>query len=188
VQSLQPNTIAFQRFLKSGPLAVLPLWGPYSSIVWSLPSHICDELQNSTEEHFISELNKALKSPSDAPALGALPDRLLPKLVKHNNFETPPLIKSLKTKRYTFPLVLSHADQLASHRMALLGDSAHRVHPMAGQGLNLGLTDVAYLSNCILKSKREGQDIGSYDFTLADYDKKSKYNSYAMIAAIEFVK
>lgn len=135
---------------------------------------MCDELQNSSEDHFISELNKALKSPSDAPALGALPDRLLPSSIKHNNFETPPLISSLKTKRYSFPLVLSHADNLVSHRMALIGDAAHRVHPLAGQGLNLGLTDVAYLSNCILKSKREGQDIGSYDFTLLDYEKKAK--------------
>ena len=145
---------------------MLPLWGPYSSIVWSLPNDLCDELLNSSEEYFITQLNKALKSPSDAPALGALPDRMLPGSIKHNNFETPPLIKSLQTKRYSFPLVLSHADNLASHRMALLGDAAHRVHPLAGQGLNLGLTDVAYLSNCILKSKREGQDIGSYDFTL----------------------
>ena len=132
VKSLQPNQIAFQRFLKSGPLAVLPLWGPYSSIVWSLPNELCEELQNSGEDHFISELNKALKTPSDAPALGAFPDRLLPSQIKHNNFESPPLIKSLQTKRYTFPLILSHADKLASHRMALLGDAAHRVHPLAG--------------------------------------------------------
>lgn len=54
--------------------------------------------------------------------------------------------------------------------MALLGDAAHRVHPLAGQGLNLGMTDVAYLANAILKSRREGQDIGSYDFTLQNYE------------------
>jgi len=62
----------------------------------------------------------------------------------------------LGTKRFAFPLVLSHADSLASNRMALVGDAAHRVHPLAGQGLNLGLTDVAYLANAVLKAKNEG--------------------------------
>ena len=56
--------------------------------------------------------------------------------------------------------MLSHADSLVSHRLALIGDAGHRVHPLAGQGLNLGLTDVAYLANVILKAKRQGQDIG----------------------------
>ena len=89
---------------------MLPLWGPYSSIVWSLPNSVCEELQNLDETIFIEELNKALKYPSDAPAIGALPDKVFSRKLKHNNFETPPLIKSLKTKRYAFPLVLSHAE------------------------------------------------------------------------------
>ena len=72
--------------------------------------------------------------------------------------------------------------------MALLGDAAHRVHPLAGQGLNLGLSDVAYLANAILQAKAEGQDIGSLDSTLNNYDRQAKINAYSMIAAIEFVK
>ena len=111
---------------------MLPLWAPYSSIVWSLPNNICDELMNIEEEKFIDKLNEVLKAPSDAPAVGSIPDRILPHFLKQNNFEHPPLISGLSTKRYAFPLILSHADQLTSHRMALLGDAAHRVHPMAG--------------------------------------------------------
>jgi ubiquinone biosynthesis monooxygenase Coq6 len=132
VKTLQPNHTATQRFLKTGPLAVLPLWGPYSSIVWSLPNALCDELQATDEAQFIAKLNEVLQGPSDAPFIGSLPDRILPHFVKKNNFEAPPIIAALGTKRYAFPLILSHADSLVSHRMALLGDAAHRVHPLAG--------------------------------------------------------
>ena len=72
--------------------------------------------------------------------------------------------------------------------MALVGDAAHRVHPLAGQGLNLGLSDVAYLSNVIVKARKEGQDIGDFNQTLHWYDQKAKINAYAIIGAIEFVK
>ena len=72
--------------------------------------------------------------------------------------------------------------------MALIGDAAHRVHPLAGQGLNLGLSDVAFLGNTILTAKREGQDIGNLDSVLSQYDTQAKANAYAIVAAIEFVK
>lgn len=108
--------------------------------------------------------------------------------MKARNFEYPPLVEALGTKRFAFPLVLSHAEELVQHRLALVGDAAHRVHPLAGQGLNLGLTDVAYLANVILKAKRQGEDIGKLAGVLDEYSLKSKANSYAMIAAIEFVK
>ena len=72
--------------------------------------------------------------------------------------------------------------------MALVGDAAHRVHPLAGQGLNLGLSDVAYLSNVILAAKKGGQDIGDLGHTLTAYDKQAKANAYMIMAAIEFVK
>ena len=72
--------------------------------------------------------------------------------------------------------------------MALIGDAAHRIHPMAGQGLNLGMTDVAYLANAIIKAKKGGADIGNYEHVLADYNFKSKANAASVIASIEFVK
>ena len=55
--------------------------------------------------------------------------------------------------------------------MALIGDAAHRVHPLAGQGLNLGLSDVAYLSNAVVKAKKAGQDVGDLGFVLSEYNK-----------------
>lgn len=132
VKTIQPHQIAFQRFLKTGPVAVLPLWGSYSSIVWSLPDDFAEDLKKMDKSEFIDQLNNVLKTSSDAPMLGAVPDRVLPRSVKARNFESPPLITDVTTPRFTFPLNLSHADSLASHRMALIGDAAHRVHPLAG--------------------------------------------------------
>ena len=91
--------------------------------------------------------------------------------MKSRNFESPPLIFKLDTKRFGFPLKLQYSDQYASHRMALIGDAAHRVHPLAGQGLNLGLSDVAYLSNAVVKAKKAGQDVGDLGFVLSEYNK-----------------
>ena len=186
VSTLQPNEIAFQRFLKTGPLAVLPLWGSYSSIVWSCPDDMCKELQDLPEEDFIDRINEVLQAPSEK--LGAVPDRVLPKQLKKRQFETPPLIHQLDTKRYAFPLALQMAANSVSHRMALIGDAAHSVHPLAGQGLNLGISDVAYLSNVILKAKKGGQDIGDWGQVLEIYNKQSKVNAIMIAGAIEFVK
>lgn len=72
--------------------------------------------------------------------------------------------------------------------MALIGDAAHRIHPMAGQGLNLGITDVAYLANSIIKGKKSGQDIGNYDLVLKDFEVMAKINANSMIASIELVR
>ena len=72
--------------------------------------------------------------------------------------------------------------------MALVGDAAHRVHPLAGQGLNLGLSDVAYLSNVVVGAKKGGQDIGDLGHVLSSYDKQAKANAYMIMGAIEFVK
>lgn len=72
--------------------------------------------------------------------------------------------------------------------MALIGDAAHRIHPMAGQGLNLGITDVAYLANSILKAKKSGLDIGNYDLVLKQFERNAKNNANLMIGAIEVVR
>ena len=156
VSTLQPNEIATQRFLKTGPLALLPLWGAYSSIVWSCPDEMCEELQALSDSQFVDRLNKAFRDPSDAPELGRLQDKILPASVKDRQFELPPLVDAVHTKRFAFPLMLQNSKDYVGHRMALIGDAAHRVHPLAGQGLNLGLSDVAYLSNVVLAAKKGG--------------------------------
>lgn len=69
---------------------------------------------------------------SDASSIGRCADYALPRQIKSRNFVHPPLIEGLGTKRFAFPLILSHADSLAGHRLALIGDAGHRVHPLAG--------------------------------------------------------
>lgn len=182
---MRPNTIAYQRFLKSGPLAVLPLWDNYSSIVWSCPPELCKEIQELSESSFVERLNHALQKTSDRPFGGI---NILPKSQRLTQFEHPPIIDKVLTRRYAFPLILQHSDKYAADRMALIGDAAHRIHPMAGQGLNLGITDVAYLANSIVKAKKSGLDIGNYDLVLKDYEVNAKANAYSMISAIEVVR
>ena len=75
---------------------------------------------------------------------------------------------------------MQNAHQYSANRMALIGDAAHRVHPLAGQGLNIGITDAAHLANAILKAKKSGSDIGNHPLTLKSYDQNAKLNSYLM--------
>lgn len=72
--------------------------------------------------------------------------------------------------------------------MALIGDAAHRMHPLAGQGLNIGITDVAYLTNAIIKGKKSGLDIGNYDLVLKDFERNAMNNANLMLSSVEFVK
>ena len=109
-----------------------------------------------SDESFVERLNKAFRDPSDASELGRLGDKVLPRNIKERQFEMPPIVDAVHTKRFAFPLVLQNAHDYVGHRMALVGDAAHRVHPLAGQGLNLGLSDVAYLSNVVVSAKKSG--------------------------------
>ena len=113
-----------------------------------------------SDDQFIERLNNAFRKPSDAPDLGRYGDKVLPRQLKDKQFEMPPIVDAVHTKRFAFPLVFQNAESYVGHRMALIGDAAHRIHPLAGQGLNLGLSDVAYLSNALVAAKKGGQDIG----------------------------
>lgn len=117
--------LAWQRFTEHGPLALLPLADGRSSIVWSLPSGHAGQLRSSEDSDFLAELNCAQDSPFGS-ATGA-------------------------TRRHTLPLVRRQANRLVHQRLALVGDAARSIHPLAGQGLNLGLMDAAALSELLGK-------------------------------------
>ena len=126
---------AVQHFLPSGPFAILPLTGNRSSIVW-------------TEE---SKRGKAIMASDETSFLGELTQRFGLRLGEI----------ALAGPRQSFPLDLQIARSFVANRLALIGDAAHAVHPLAGQGLNIGMRDVAALAETVVEATRLGLDIGA---------------------------
>jgi 2-octaprenyl-3-methyl-6-methoxy-1,4-benzoquinol hydroxylase/2-octaprenylphenol hydroxylase len=145
--------VAWQRFLPGGPLAFLPLVDGRSSIVWTQPSMEAIRLLKLETGEFISELDSA----SDGWLGG---------------------VKSCGP-RAVFPLSMRLSESYASKRTVLVGDAAHVVHPLAGQGVNLGLADVAALTELLIRTRLEGRDIGSAP-VLQNYDRWRRSESEAM--------
>lgn len=126
---------AHQFFMPDGPLAILPLRGGHvSSIVWSIEEGRAAALEALDDAAFLAALR---------PAFGGFLGPI-----------------RLAGPRFSYPLGLTLADRWTDERLALLGDAAHGVHPIAGQGLNLGLRDVAALAEVVAEAHRRGQDIG----------------------------
>lgn len=132
---LPHHGIAHQYFMPSGPLAVLPLPGNRCSIVWSEHAANAKSIMALNDEEFLDVLR-----PRFGDFLGKI---------------------TLTGPRFSYPLGLTLADRYIAPRIALIGDAAHGVHPIAGQGLNLGLRDVAALAEVIVNARRRGEDIGS---------------------------
>lgn len=139
---------ARQVFLNSGPLAFLPLADPhYCSIVWSNIPEEADKLQAMPEAEFEAALNKAFSN-----TLGQL---------------------NVVGSRLTFPLLNRQAKTYVKPHIALIGDAAHLIHPLAGQGLNLGLYDAKCLAEKLLQAHQKGREIGALD-TLRKYERERK--------------
>lgn len=149
---------AWQRFLPGGPLALLPLADGRSSLVWSLPSREAERLLAASDDEFLAELNAA-----SAGVLGAITEC---------------------SKRVGFALQALHALRYTAQRVALLGDAAHTVHPLAGQGMNLGLLDAASIGAALEDALLAGEDIGDLK-VLRRYERERKGDNLAMLAAFD---
>ncbi len=125
--------VAHQFFMPPGPLAILPLSGNRSSIVWSERTERAAEIQAMDDDAYLDVLR-----PRFGSFLGDI---------------------ALSGARFTYPLGLTLAERFVAPRVALVGDAAHVVHPIAGQGLNAGLKDVAALAEVLTDARRRGEDI-----------------------------
>ena len=153
--------IAQQFFMPSGPLAILPLkGGHHSSIVWSETDDVARAIQALPDDQYLEALR-----PRFGDFLGEI---------------------SLAGARFTYPLSLSLAERFVADRVALVGDAAHGVHPIAGQGLNLGLRDVAALAEVLILARRRGEDVGS-PVALEEYQRWRRFDATALALGMDAV-
>ena len=162
----QPHgNTAYEIFYPSGPFAILPMRddgsGQHrSAIVWSVPRKDGPALAKINARAFEAELMK-----KSGGFLGQM---------------------KLHSDRATYPLGFHHSDGLVSQRLALVGDAGHGIHPIAGQGLNLGLRDVAALTECVVDGARTGLDLGDAQI-LARYDRWRGLDNLMMSAATDIL-
>jgi len=136
VQSALPNhNVAYERFTSSGPLALLPVGKRQAAVVWTRTNEDAEALMLGNEADFLRELQDCF-----GYRLGEL---------------------ALLAPRRAFPLSLIRADAMSAGRAVIIGNAVHQLHPVAGQGFNLGLRDVVELARVLADAVREQQDIGT---------------------------
>lgn len=150
---LSHEGVACQYFMPPGPLAILPLKGNRSSIVWSETHDRAAQIMTLSDADYIDVLR-----PRFGSYLGEI---------------------KLAGKRFSYPLDLTIAESFFAPRIALIGDAAHGVHPIAGQGLNAGLKDIASLRDIILYARQRGEDFGSVA-VLSRYQEWRRFDANAL--------
>jgi 2-octaprenyl-6-methoxyphenol hydroxylase len=147
------NGVAVEHFRAAGPFAILPMQGNRSSIVW-------------TEEE------------NDAPPLLALNDRDFARQLADRFGDFLGKVEP-EAGRWSYPLALIQAEHYAAQRLALIGDAAHVIHPIAGQGWNLGVRDIAALAELLVDAHRLGLDLGSSNL-LRQYERWRRFDSLTL--------
>lgn len=150
--------ITWQRFTPSGPQALLPLPGPHASLVWYTAPDEVARLKALDREAFLGELLRAF--PSELGGIEAL------------------------LGRGSFRLTRRHAQQYCKPRLVLAGDAAHTIHPLAGQGVNLGFMDVAALAEVLAAARARNEDIGALH-VLQRYEHRRRGENLLMQSAMD---
>jgi 2-octaprenyl-6-methoxyphenol hydroxylase len=152
------NGVAYEHFLPSGPFAILPMRGKRSSLVWTEDDKLAPAMMKLDADAFNAEIVRRFGA-----HLGAT---------------------EAAGPRWSYPLKFHLARGFVKPRFALCGDSAHGIHPLAGQGLNLGLKDAAALTDVVLDAARLGLDIGALD-VLQKYERWRRFDSVALSVATD---
>jgi len=150
---LPNNGVAHQFFMPPGPLAILPLPGNMSSIVWSETHENAAAIHGLSDEDYMQVLR-----PRFGDFLGKI---------------------DLAGQRFTYPLNLTLADRFTAERLVLVGDAAHGMHPIAGQGLNAGLRDIGALTQVLSDAKQRGEDIAS-ELVLDRYQEWRRFDTASL--------
>ena len=150
--------IAVEHFLSAGPFAILPMTGNRSSIVWTERAELAPRLVALSDAAFAAEL---------AARFGDFLGTVEP-----------------IGPRWTYPLTLLMAERYGALRLALVGEAAHTIHPIAGQGLNLGIRDVAALAELVIDARRLGLDIGD-ESVLLRYQQWRRFDALALVAVTD---
>lgn len=150
--------IAVEHFLPAGPFAILPMTGNRSSIVWTESRDRAPELLALPKDRFAAELQRRF-----GDFLGAV---------------------ALAGPVWSYPLSFLHAERYTAPRLALVGEAAHAIHPIAGQGLNLSLRDVASLAELMVDARRLGLDVGAADL-LARYEGWRRFDAVTLAAVTD---
>lgn len=162
------NKTAYQRFLPTGPVAMLPMPGKHATLVWSTTPEHASVLKKLSPQNFIALVNAAFRlSPVDLAYMHTSNEGQRDEFLWRTQ-HTPVDPQSIPQMAVgvqegsvaSFPLKMRHADTYIGERVALVGDAAHTIHPLAGQGLNQGQGDIQALVRAIQYSVTHGQDIG----------------------------
>ncbi|KAF2468085.1 ubiquinone biosynthesis hydrox [Lindgomyces ingoldianus] len=182
------HKIAYQRFLPTGPIAMLPLPGNVASLVWSTTPERAAKLKALPESDFVAMVNAGFRlSATDLEFLHTMSSGQEEEVAwreQHTSLDThtiPQKVTAVQSGTVaSFPLKLRHADTYTGERVALVGDAAHTIHPLAGQGLNQGQGDAAALVRTISRAVQTGQDIGSV-LALESYNSERYAENNAML-------
>jgi ubiquinone biosynthesis monooxygenase Coq6 len=186
------HKIAYQRFLPTGPIAMLPLPGNTSTLVWSTTPERAAKLKSLSQADFVAMVIAGFRlSPTDLEYLHTLSSGQVEEVAwreKHtpvDEYAIPMRVADVQAGTVaSFPLRMRHADTYTGERVALVGDAAHTIHPLAGQGLNQGQGDAAALVRTISHAVQTGQDIGS-TLALESYTSERYAENNAMLGVCD---
>ncbi|KAJ2910119.1 chromatin remodeling complex Adenosinetriphosphatase [Coemansia aciculifera] len=200
----QLNQTAFQRFLPTGPIALLPFPGGFANLVWSLDADLVQVLKAAPEDALASLVNAAFRltppemeylysmarAGASAGDIKAEAEWRLSVYTQSRSVSErwlPPTVAATSPRsRTSFPLHMRIVDRLVSERVALIGDAGHVMHPLAGQGLNMGLEDVQCLAAVLEQAVLAGEDFGSLA-VLSRYNKQRYVRNLAMQGVVDKV-
>merc|ERR550519_1462598 len=182
------NETAWQRFLPTGPVALLPLSDNHSSLVWTVNKDMSKEMIDVDEEMFINKLNIALTGKQEEDYLVETVSKGFQLIL--NSFlptqklgDVVPLVTGV-ANRAAFPLGFGHSTRYIGPRTVLIGDAAHRVHPLAGQGVNLGFGDVATLAEVVEGMVVDGGGLGHQEY-LCQYETERQRHNLLTMAGVD---